>query len=287
MATRRLWWFAAVVLAVLAAGAAPVRGESYVELFFGGVKTANEPMAFHAWHHYPNGVSYESIAVPGRNLNAVNPAVGGGARLGTWFVREGFPGWNYPQWLRYFGCYVDISFHRLDLRPQPLDTLSIDLTPPVTGAKEIPKQKNLNRFFTQGRVVTVAFMPTVRYGFFPSEEVPFGRLQPYIAAGPGLFVMNQVVTAETRSYQAERNRFTTYTLNPEGRTAVTVCLVADAGVRWMFNRRLSLDVFFRYRYVQPTFTYQYRDPLTQRPASFSLRPSFDIYAVYLGAAYHF
>ena len=31
----------------------------------------------------------------------------------------------------------------------------------------------------------------------------------------------------------------------------------DAGVRYMVNKRLSVDLFFRYRYAQPNLTYNF------------------------------
>lgn len=287
--TRRKAWLSLVwTLIVLVWAAIPVQGETYLEGYLGLVQTANEHVPFVLWHRYPNGVSCETSAVPGRVSLSIDRAVVGGLRLGTWFVREGFPGFNYPRWIRYFGCYLDVSFHRLDFRPQPLDTWAVDKVPPVFGIKEISKRKNTNRFFSQGRVFTVAFMIAARYGFFPTAEVPFGRLQPYIGVGPGLFVMQQEVTIQTKSYVAEKNMFTRpFDISPNGNTSVSLALVADAGLRWMFNRHLSIDVFFRFRHAQPSFTYQYTDPLTFQPASFSLRPTFNIFAIHGGLAYHF
>jgi len=190
--------------------------------------------------------------------------------------------------MRHFGCYLDMSFHRLDYRPQPLDTWAIDMVPPVCGAKEIPKSKNTNRFFSEGRVFTLAFMFAARHGFFPSEEVPFGRLQPYVAVGPGLFIMHQEVTIQTKGYVAEKKSFTSYfDLVPDGETSVSLCLVADAGLRWMISRHFSVDVFFRFKHAQPSFTYRYRDPLSHQKASFSLRPTFNIFGIHAGVAFHF
>ena len=127
------------------------RAETYTELFIGGVHTENEHIPFSLLHRYPNGVSAENCAVPGRIHLAINQSGTAGARLGTWFAREGFPGLDYPQWMRYFGCYMDFSYHRLDYRPQKLDTVSIDNTPPVFGMKAVPNDKHTNRFLSEAR----------------------------------------------------------------------------------------------------------------------------------------
>ena len=262
--------------------------ESYVELFIGGVQTENEHIPFSLQHRYPGGVSSEICAVPGRIHLAINHSGTAGLRLGTWFTREGFPGFKYPEWLRYFGFYLDFSYHRLDYRPQKLDTVSIDNVPPVAGLKEVPQSKYVNRFLSEARVFTITFMACARYGFFPTDKVPFGRLQPYIGLGPGIFIMDQEVTVQTQSYVAETRSFTPpFNISPQSNTSVVLCLVGDVGLRWAFNRRLSLDFFFRFRRAQPGFTYKYRDPLSFQNASFTMHPTFNIYSINLGLAYHF
>ena len=37
----------------------------------------------------------------------------GGVKLGTWFVREGTLGFDYPDWMKYLGFYLDFKVHRL------------------------------------------------------------------------------------------------------------------------------------------------------------------------------
>jgi hypothetical protein len=282
------WLSLAWSLAWLLMAAVSAQGETYTELFIGGVQTENTHVPFSLLHRYPNGVSAENCAVPGRIHLAVNHSGTAGIRLGTWFAKEGFPGLKYPEWMRYFGCYMDFSYHRLDFRPQQLDTVSIDNVPPVFGRKAVPNDRHTNRFLSEGRVFTIAFMASARYGFFPTDQVPFGRLQPYIGVGPGIFIMDQEVTVQTMSYLAETRRFTKwFNISPQSNTSVCLCLVGDTGVRWMFNQHLSVDFFFRFRRAQPGFTYKYRDPLSNQYASFTMHPTFNIYSINLGLAYHF
>lgn len=281
------WSFPAFILLVLNLTAAPARGESYVGCFLGAMRTANSHIPFTLTHQHEGGISFEKLHVPGRVDFQINLAIGGGVRAGTWFVPEGFPGFNYPRWLRFFGCYVDLEIHSLNFRPQPLDTVAVDHTPPVNGTRKIPP-KHTNRYFSTGIVITPAFLVAARYGFFPTPEIPYGRLQPYVAVGPGLFVMNQTVTVQTKSYIAEEKRFTRMLdISPGGQTSVSLCLVTDLGLRWMISPRFSVDLFFRYRYAQPSFTYRYQDPLTLKNASFTMRPVFNIFGFHLGLAYHF
>jgi opacity protein-like surface antigen len=288
MVRRQILLCLAGILALMIITGGAARAETYTELFIGGVHTENEHIPFSLLHRYPNGVSAENCAVPGRIHLAINQSGTAGARLGTWFAREGFPRLDYPQWMRYFGCYVDFSYHRLDYRPQQLDTVSIDNTPPVFGMKAVPNDRHTNRFLSEANVFTIAFMASARYGFFPTDRVPFGRLQPYIGLGPGIFIMDQEVTVQTMSYQAETRMFGKwFNISPQSNTSVCVALVADAGVRWMFTEHLSADLFFRFRRAQPGFTYKYRDPLSARYANFTMHPTFDIYSIQFGLAYHF
>ncbi len=284
----RFWLSLAISLVLLLIAAVPAPAETYTELFIGGVHTANDFIPFDLLHRYPNGVSAENCAVPGRIHLAVNYSGTAGIRLGTWFAKEGFPKINYPDWMRYFGCYFDFSYHRLDFRPQKMNTLSIDNTPPVFGIRGVPNDKHTNRFLSEGRVFTVAFMASARYGFLPTEQVPFGRLQPYISLGPGLFIMDQEVTVQTMSWMAEKNMFTNwFNISPQSNTSVSVCLIGDVGLRWMFTKHLSTDLFFRFRRATPGFTYKYRDPLSSQYTSFTMHPTFNIYSLNLGLAYHF
>ena len=136
------------------------------------------------------------------------PTVIGGWRVGTWFVPEGALGLKYPNWMRYFGFYTDISLHGLNA--------------------------NISALQGDGNVATWAFMPVARLGFIKDDEVPFGRLQPYLGIGPGVFLV----------------RFDNF-----NSSRVSTALVMDAGVRYMVTRRFSLDLFFRYRHAQQNVTY--------------------------------
>jgi hypothetical protein len=55
----------------------------------------------------------------------------------------------------------------------------------------------------------------------------------------------------------------------------------------MFTKHLSADLFFRFRRVTPGFIYKYRDPLSNQYTSFTMHPTFNIYSINLGLAYHF
>jgi hypothetical protein len=55
---------------------------------------------------------------------SIDPAVIGGLKAGTWFVPQGFLGFNYPDWMKYLGFYLDLSFNRLEFPHQGGRTLA-------------------------------------------------------------------------------------------------------------------------------------------------------------------
>ncbi len=77
-------------------------------------------------------------------------------------------------------------------------------------------------------------MAAFRYGFFPDQKVPFGRLQPWVGIGVADFV-------------ARFNQFTS--------SQASAALVVDAGLRYMLAKKFSVSLGFRYRYAQQNLTY--------------------------------
>lgn len=233
--------------------AAPARAEMYVEGYVGGVQAAN----FNEPFIEKQGPTTYIINFPGKT----DPAVIGGLKIGTWFVKEGFLGYNYPEWMKYFGFYTDFSFHRLVIRRTPVVAM-------VYAAAGAPGVAVPGVFQAEGYAATWAFMFTARYGFLQDSEVPFGRLQPYVAVGPAIMFTGFVPSTS---------------LNWSSNSDATICLAVDAGVRWMCLKNVSLDVSFKYRYAEPQFDFSSLGGL--RTASYG--PSYHLFSGQVGVAYHF
>jgi outer membrane protein W len=82
-----------------------------------------------------------------------------------------------------------------------------------------------------------------KYGFFPTAEIPFGRLIPYVGVGPGL-IFSVVNTAYS---------FFSY----HSSDSVEPGIFTEAGIRYMVRRNVSLDAAFRYRFVYPSYDRNY------------------------------
>jgi len=163
-----------------------------------------------AWSTMAQAELYVEGYVGGNASNlGGTPTVIGGWRLGTWFVPEGALGFNYPKWMRYFGFYTDISISQLNSNRSSLEGT--------------------------GYASTWGFIPVLRLGFMKDDEVPFGRLQPYVGAGPAVFLVRF-------------NNFSGADVSP--------ALMVDGGVRYMVNKKFSIDLFLRYRYARPNISYK-------------------------------
>jgi hypothetical protein len=242
--------------------------EMYVEGYAGYVKPATVFRNYLVLTtHHPSLGTYEEHRLRG----TFRPAVISGGKVGIWFTPQGFLGAAYPDWMKYFGCYLDFNYHRQNFRTR----VGTAVTP---GADENAS----NTFSSNGSSFTLAFMFAGRYGFFKDDEVPFGRLQPYFAVGPALMITTQDITLESKALNV-----IPYILKPGPETALVPALAVEPGLRWMVLKNVSLDLSFKFRWAHPSFTYKYTDPLSGTKESFTLHPQYLILSAQLGAAYHF
>jgi len=261
------------------------RAEMYVEAYLGGVQGASTSMDVTSRHFgtFPFDFT-ERHNIPGR----LSPSVLGGVKVGTWFVKEGFLGFDYPDWMKYLGFYLDFNYHRLNFKNQTGSTSAEDNVATInTGATQ--GVNNFNNFKSEGSAATLAFMFAARYGFLPDAEAPFGRLQPYIAVGPAILFASQTPQLFSESYDFFTPAMLPYGVKPGSASSTVIALALEAGVRFMCLKNVSLDVSFKYRYAQPSFDYNYFDNLGVTPGtrSLSLNPTYNLFSGQVGVAYHF
>lgn len=257
--------------------AAPASAEMYVEGYLGGTAAANMGQNFvvHESNPAPTPTPTTSFFAGDFHLNYpgnTDPSIIGGVKLGTWFVHEGFAGYSgFPDWMKYFGFYTDFSFQRLEMPSQRLSGVNIY----NNGAPENLVLGTISS--PTGMAATWAFMFAGRYGFYPDSEVPFGRLQPYVAVGPA-------VMFTTMDPKLQANGLS---LAPGSNTQAVIALSVESGVSYMATKNVSIDLSFKYRYAQPTFSFSGINGATGAPASFKLTPTYNLFSGEIGVAYHF
>ena len=258
--------------------------EMYVEGYLGAAQAENMNMGT-SIKEFPSlggtGPFRYDLNTPGKS----DVTVLGGLKIGTWFVKEGVAGWSgYPDWAKYFGFYTDFSYQNLTMRNQKatgFDFTPVGSTSPFAGIK--------GQFRADGMVATWAFMFAGRYGFFPDSEVPFGRLQPYVAVGPAIMFssLRPKVLADEVSLTTGNPTGFVLTNSPGSQSSTNICLAVDAGIRYMCLKNVSIDISFKYRYAQPSFTYTGLVDGDTSLAKFTLNPTYNLFSGQVGVAYHF
>mgnify|MGYP005843373717 CR=1 FL=1 len=247
------------------------KAEVYLEGYVGYVKSATIFRDYIVLTtHHPALGTYTEHHTRGTFL----PNVIGGVKVGTWFVPEGFLGAAYPAWMQHFGVYLDFSYHRQNFRYRECGSI-------INAGLAHTR----NSFESNGNAITLALMFAGRLGFLATTDVPFGCLQPYFALGPALLITSQDVTL--KSCALTPGGLVPYSLSPGSETTVVPALAIEPGVRWLFNKNVSVDLSFKFRWAHPSFTFQYLDPFSATRETFTINPQYLIMSVQLGAAYHF
>jgi len=271
----KLVWLAVMAALVLApsmvwaqAKATPAKALSepsfFIELYVGGGGASSQSNAFRNLNS-PNLAVPIRASIPG----TIDPFVLGGLKFGYWFSPYGtYAVGNLPDWARYFGIYTDFSYHRLSFANQ-------------NGRWTVGAANGTLGFDTSGNLATWAFMFAGRYGFLPDSQLPFGRLEAYLAVGPAIFFSDARPTANIQVGAANIG------LNPATKSSVDIGLATETGVRYYFNKAVSVQVSFKYRYFAPKYDFNGTLPGTTFTYNAQARPDYHLFSGQVGAAYHF
>jgi len=157
----------------------------------------------------------------------------GGITIGYDFVNAGFLGYDWPDWMKYFFFATDFTYNRNNFRNQDQ---SYELNGAFIGRGLFPPSKQGFGTQAEGYLAAWTFLFAFHYGLFPDSEIPAGRVHPYIGVGPAIL-------------------FSGINLKRMGSaSSVDPALVAEAGVRWILLKNVSMDTALRYRYAHPSYS---------------------------------
>jgi hypothetical protein len=264
-----------VVLGLIALTAGAVPAEMYVEGYIGNnfTITSPNPLGFDVNQNYKAVQAYPEYP---RTLSS---NVIGGGKLGIWCSKQGYPHVDFPDWMKYFGFYLDFNFHGLDYKPG-VGTRRINISPST------PPYFDQYKFLGNGSIATFGFMFAARYGFFPTEKVPFGKLQPYLALGPAIMLTNLGTTY--MSQPSHHNLFPYFGVvyaKAAPTTTVSPGLQVELGLRYMITRFLSVETSAKYRYT--SFATSYDVNIDGYTHQLRYAPQLNLFSIYSGLAYHF
>jgi opacity protein-like surface antigen len=174
------------------------------------------------------------------------PAVIGGLTVGYDFVNAGFAGYAWPDWMKYFGFIMDLTYNKVEVRNQFLPVSGAAIAGGGIGNITSILFPHGNGYLfgttgatSNGSVVALAFLLYGHYGFFPDSEITIGRVHPYLGVGPAI-------------------AWTTLDLGPYGMgssTSVNLALACEGGLRFILLPNVTADLGFRYRYFQPNWSH--------------------------------
>ncbi len=278
--------FICLLLGLLTFGYPKANAEIYLECYSGAVFGCSKLSPPHINTKNTFGVDGLNGSFSNHTSKNLIPSWVGGVKIGAWMNPDLERKCCLPCGIDHFGMYIDLSYHSLDYnhhkRTSRISYSDTSLSPPLGPAVDNGK----TRLFIQGHATTLAFMLAYRHGFFPCGLIPFGRLQPYVAIGPGVLFVDQKV--RIGPHEADDTNFSVFVAKnatlKKWNTKAVPCFAVDTGLRLICSCRVSLDLFFKYRYAAPTFKFS---SANGRHGSSALKPNYNLCSINLGAVYHF
>ena len=188
----------------------------------------------------------------------------GGLILGYDFNNEGFLGraW-WPSCMKYFSLALDATYETISFKAQ-------NVMVATQGNNNIPPRLEPG-ISPSGNISTFTLTPMIigKYGFIRSEEIPFGRLQPYLGVGAGIMITNPSIDG----------------LETSQKNKTDISVLFEGGLRYMLLQNLSLDAAFRYRMIPTNFGNMYTAFGDTEPVNIDFDP--DLLSGILRLSYHF
>ena len=180
-----------------------LNGEFYAGGYLGAAFTPSQDLRYSEGFSLNNGLTRTSQGSATLFGNQFNNSLTGGVKFGYFTHR-----------IPYLGLEVESSVNNSYVNRRSLST-----SRPIQGASQVAVP---NDFWINW---TTALHIVGRYGFFPDQEVPFGRLQPYVGIGPAFIVLYEEVDS-----------------------AKNFGIDVMAGVRYMFTKHIGAFVEYKYNH---------------------------------------
>ena len=178
-----------------------LNGEFYAGGFLGAAFTPSQNLRYSDGFILNNGLTRTSQGSATLFSNKFDTSLTGGVKLGY-----------FTHTIPYLGLEVESSVNN-----SYVNRRSLSVSRPIQGSTvaTVPNDSWINW--------TTALHIVGRYGFLPDQEVPFGRLQPYVGIGPAVVVLYDEVDS-----------------------AKNFGLDVMAGVRYMFTKHIGAFVEYKY-----------------------------------------
>jgi opacity protein-like surface antigen len=197
-----------------------------ITLIFGMTTIASSEM-YIGGQFGPNFNSSMDVKVSGpfatNTIYNMKPRTGftSGLVFGYDFVNYRTGAANYPDWMRYFGVMVDVSYTQMNFSAQ---------------RRTVANNKTIFSPSVDGGNTALTFLFTGKLPCMVDSEYPNGRLAPYVGVGPSILFTSMDFS----------------NLGGSNTTGVNVGLAAEAGVKYMITPSFSAGLAYRYRYAQPS-----------------------------------